>query len=428
MNPMTICVIIFIITLISFALNKIPMYVSAILAVIALYITGCLTAKEALSGFSNTNVILIASMFVVAAGLEKTTYIDELCKYIMKITNGSFKKAYLGYIIVAVVLSNFTNSIMVTYAIIAPLLITLCEKNNESPSKYIFPILVVIASTMGVLPLSGAVTNSAMFNGLLESMGVTDVVVKPMDFFVARWPMLIAIPIWAYFWGPKVCPQTPVVEPKTASSTLKDKKPLSKFSNIMGLFVFSITLLALIFSKTIGVSTWSVALSGAMFMVVFNVLKGTEATKTIPVDLIILVAGALGLGSALTKTGAGKIIGDTLGGIITSSGNSFVASALFFIVPFVLTQFMFNRAVTQIFATIAILICSSLNANPVGPIILVYAGATTAFFTPMGTPATAMAMANGGYDLKALFKSGRVIATIMIVIYVAYMSIVFPIY
>ena len=106
--------------------------------------------------------------------------------------------------------------------------------------------------------------------------------------------------------------------------------------------------------------------------------------------------------------------------------NGFVIGALFFIVPFIVTQFMLNRAVIQVFTPICILACKALGANPVGPMILVSVGCLTAFLTPMATPAIPMAMAEGGYDLKDLIKGGWLVTIILTAVYVFYVMTVFP--
>ena len=100
--------------------------------------------------------------------------------------------------------------------------------------------------------------------------------------------------------------------------------------------------------------------------------------------------------------------------------------ALFFLIPFVLTQFMLNRSVSAVFVPICLLTSSALGANPVGLVLLVNAGSLTAFLTPMATPAVPMCMADGGYDLRAIFKSGALITLILPFIYIFYTMTVFP--
>ena len=124
-------------------------------------------------------------------------------------------------------------------------------------------------------------------------------------------------------------------------------------------------------------------------MVLFGVVDQKSALRDIPWDMLMLFVGALALGTALTNTGAGDMIGQTLATVVGGTHNNYVLGALFFIIPFLLTQFMLNRSVSAVFVPICLLTCSALGANPTGLVILVNAGSLTAFLTPMATPAVA---------------------------------------
>ena len=152
-TQMIICMVIFAATLVSYMLNKIPMWLTAMISLAALYFTGCIDANGALAGFSNVNTLLMATMFVVAAGFRRTSVVDGLCNGIMKLTRGSFKTAYFGYILIAVLLANFIASPMIVYAIVSPLLAALCDKTGHSRSQYVFPVMVVCVACCGILPL-----------------------------------------------------------------------------------------------------------------------------------------------------------------------------------------------------------------------------------------------------------------------------------
>ena len=57
-TQMMICMVIFAATLVSYMMNKIPMWLTAMLSLTALYFTGCIDATGALAGFSNANTLL----------------------------------------------------------------------------------------------------------------------------------------------------------------------------------------------------------------------------------------------------------------------------------------------------------------------------------------------------------------------------------
>lgn len=182
-TQLIICLVIFAASLISYLLNKIPMWITAMGALVLLVVTGCLDMTTALSGLSNTNTVLMGSMFVVAAGLRKTTFVDTLCTGVMKLTRGSFRKAYFGYLLIAVLLAQLIPSPMVVFAIVSPLLAELCEKVGESVTKVMFPLVVVAIGTTGILPLASAVSDAAQYNGF---MNMTDYTFTAMNFTIAR--------------------------------------------------------------------------------------------------------------------------------------------------------------------------------------------------------------------------------------------------
>ena len=427
-TQMIICMVIFAATLVSYMLNKIPMWLTAMISLAALYFTGCIDANGALAGFSNVNTLLMATMFIVAAGFRRTSLVDGMCNAIMKLTRGSFKTAYFGYILIAVLLTNFIASPMVVYAIVSPLLAALCDKTGHSRTQYMFPTMVVCVACCGILPLSTAIQMAGQFTGFMETYGFTGMTFRPIDFTIGAWPILVVVPLWALLLGPKFTPKEPVVpiEALQEKKSGKQEEKLSPLVDKLGIVIFFATILCLIFSAQLKLATWAVALVGSLLMVLCGVVDSKSALRDIPWDMLMLFVGSLALGTALTNTGAGDLIGNALANAVGGTHNSYVLGALFFIVPFLLTQFMLNRSVSAVFVPICLLTCSALGANPTGLVLLVNAGSLTAFLTPMATPAVPMCMADGGYDLKAIMKSGALITLILPFIYIFYTMTIFP--
>lgn len=75
--------------------------------------------------------------------------------------------------------------------------------------------------------------------------------------------------------------------------------------------------------------------------------------------------------------------------------SNYLLGLIFFIIPFILTQFMSNRGTMLIFHPIAIATCASMGGNPVGLMILIQAACLSAFMTPMSTSATPYIMGLG---------------------------------
>ena len=403
------------------------MWLTSLLSVCALFVTKCIDANTALVGFSNVNTILMAAMFVVAAGFRRTSMVDGMVGGILKITNGSFKTAYFGYILLALLLTIFISSPMVVYAIISPLLCAFLDQTGKNRTKYVFPMMVGCVSCSGILPMATAIQLAGQYTGFLETYGFSGMAVVPTDFLKAAWPLLILIPIWALFVAPRFCPDKPSVKIEGIGNMGQSTKTtLTPVVDKIDIVLFFATIICLILAANIGLPTWFIALLGSLLMCLFGVVDTKTALRDIPWDMLMLYAGALALGGALTATGTGELIGNALAVIVGGTHNSYILGTLFFLIPFVLTQFMLNCSVLTVFVPICLLTCSALGANPIGLIILVNAGSMTAFLTPMATPAVPMCMADGGYSLKDLAKSGWLITLVLCVIYIFYVMTVMP--
>lgn len=428
MSNLTVCLIICLIAMISYIVGKIPMGLTAMLSMAAFVLTGCLDPGTAAGYFGNANGIMMLSMFVVAAGFNRTQFVKKCASSVNKISGGSLTKMMFGYVVITVVLSQFIQSSVVVFGIMAPMLIASCEELHISPSKALFPMAMVGIATISVLPLGSGATQFAELNGYLEANEYTAFTVALTDPMKARLPMLIAISLYSIFIAPRLAPGEPVMKMSNIETRKDSKEVLSPFKERAGYIIFILTTIALIFQVQLKIATWVICLSGALAMVLFGVLSEKKAISAINWPMAFLFVGALAMGGALAQTGAGEVVGGILADMAGRLSNPYLIGLVFFLVPFVLTQIMMNRTVMIIFIPIAILACKSMGANPVGIIILVQSACLSSFMTPMATPAIPMCMAAGGYDLKSLIKQSILPAAILCVVSVFWIMTVFPMF
>ena len=399
------CLFIFVITVISYCLKKIPMGLTALISLMALTLSGCLEAKDVLTLFGNNNLIMIASMMVVAAGFNRTQFCSKLATGISRVAKGNLRWMIAGYCTAGMLLSQFIQAPTAVFGILAPMAAASVAVIGVSPSKIMFPLGVTILSTCCILPLGTGATVFAELNGYMEEYGYTAYVMDIWDPARARTPIIIIAILYMTFVSTKFTPDQPVVEISNAFKTNVKKEPLPLFKETAGYIIFILTSVGLMTSQQIGIPVWEVSLLGALAMVVFGVLSPEEGTKALPMDMLFLIIGALGMSSALTNTGVGNALGEIVSKMVVAvDGNSYLVGALFFLIPFAMTQFMNNRGTMMVFYPIAIATCASIGANPIGLMNLIQAACLTAFMTPMATPSVPYIMAAGGYDQKAMLK------------------------
>lgn len=438
MTTLTICLIICALTIAGFIWGKFSMATVSLCSMILFILTGCIDAQSALANFGNANGIMLMSMFVVAAGFRRTQFVHMVSASVNKLAKGSLTKIMAAYVIITIILAQFIQSPVVVIGIMAPMLAATCAEINVSPPKVMFPLGISAIATCSALPLGSGATVFAELNAYLEANGYTDYLVTLTDPMLCRFPIVIVCAVYCIFFATKFAPDQPPVAIGELAGKRGDDKPLPPLQEKCGYIIFILVTVALILQQqlsslltaAVGISleTWEICFIGALLMVLTGVLTPRQATDALPVWMYLLLVGSLTMGGALQQTGAGDAIGNALAGIVGNISNPYLIGLIFFIVPFVLTQFMQNRTVMMIFIPIAILACKSMGANPVGVIILVQAACLTAFMTPMATPAVPQFMAAGGYDLKSVLKQSIIPSILFCIISVLWTMTVIPMF
>ena len=78
MFDLAIVLVLLVAAIVMFAINKPRMDAVALIMLMALPFTGVLTMGEALAGFSDPNIVLIAALFVIGDGLVRTGVAQRL--------------------------------------------------------------------------------------------------------------------------------------------------------------------------------------------------------------------------------------------------------------------------------------------------------------------------------------------------------------
>lgn len=428
MSSLTICLIICVLTMISYIIGKWPMGLTAMVSMMAFVLTGCLDPATAAGYFGNPNGLMMMAMFVVAAGFNRTQFVKTVAASVNHIAKGSLTRVMFGYVLITMVLSQFIQSSVIVYGLMAPMLIATCDEMHISPSKVLFPIAMACIATVSSMPLGGGATVFAEMNGYLQANDYTTYAVALTDPMKARLPAVIVMFLYCVFLSTKVSPAEPPLKGQTIQARADSREALPPFQERAGYIIFILTTLALLFQPQLGIETWVICVTGAVAMVVFGVLSEKEAVAAINLPMAFLFVGSLSMGGALSQTGAGEVVGGILANFAETLSNPYLIGFVFFIVPFLLTQIMMNRTVMIIFIPISILACKALGANPVGIVLLVQSACLSSFMTPMATPAIPMCMANGGYNLKSVIKQSLIPAVLLCIVSVGWIMTVFPMF
>ncbi len=434
-----ICMVVFLLTCIFYMSGAWSLATVAMASVAALTFSGCLTAEDALSYFSNNTVIMVGAMSVVAAGFSRTRFCSELAGAISRLAKGKLSTVFLLYCLVAMLLGQMVQSPVIVFEIVAPFCFSFADSMGISRSKIAMPLGVVAISTCCTLPIGNGATQAAEFNSYISAfydhLDGYSKAVPVMGFFdpvKGRFPMLVFAVLYCAFVMPHFCNDRQIRdadEKRRIEGNDDRKQSLPTLSEIAGIAVFFTTAFGLMLQAYVlpFLAVWQICLTGAVCMVIFKVLTPTEAVGSVPLSMLLLIVGTLAMAGALSATGAGELIGEVIAGFNMISKNSYVIGLVFFLFTFVLAQFMSNRGTMLIFYPIAIATCNKINADPRGLLILIEAGALTAFMTPMPTAAVPAMMEGGGYSQRDLVRGGWLFAVLSCAICVGWIMTIFPI-
>lgn len=141
MSPLGITLIILLLTIIAFLSGKVPMSIVSMGIILALIIFKILPVQRAFSGFININVIMFAGMFVIGAGITKTSILEKVQHLVVRFKDKP-KELMLISCVVAAILGLLTSGTSAT-AILLPLLIGISTSIGLSRSKILYPVAVV---------------------------------------------------------------------------------------------------------------------------------------------------------------------------------------------------------------------------------------------------------------------------------------------
>ena len=145
MADQLIVILIILATLYLFVDGRIRYDFVALLALVALVLTGMIDGKEAFKGFGHPAVITVAAVLIISSALIKTGAIEKLVALLGR-GNDSIRLKIFSLMSITALLSAFMNNVG-ALALIMPICMTLAKDKDIPPSKLLMP--VAFASLLG---------------------------------------------------------------------------------------------------------------------------------------------------------------------------------------------------------------------------------------------------------------------------------------
>ncbi len=381
--------------------------------------------------------------FLIAMALEKHRLHERIALNLIRLTGTSGNGIILGFMIATAVLSMWISN-TATAIMMLPIAASVINLLKTESTQGIHELdarernlalglmlsIGYAASLGGMATIIGTPPN-AVFKGLYELH--YQETINFGEWMVVGMPVTIILISSTYLILTRILFRNGIKRVEGTELLLREKLstlgPISRTEKRV-LAVFAFTSILWIFQQGINslmaravFNDSNVAMLGGvlMFLVPADLKKmefilDWKDTRLLQWGILILFGGGLCLATGLQNTGIIQSIGLW---IADRSTFDIRLLLLLIVASVVLTEFMSNVALVQIFVPVVFGIADGLNVNPILLALPVTFGSSIAFMFPISTPPNAIVFSSGYIRIRDMVRAGILLNTISILIILA---------
>lgn len=422
MEPSTLTIIILILAVISFLLEKIPVNMTVMLTMCALVLTGLVTPQEAVSGFASTTILMLIGVVIVGSALFETGVCDKAAAVVTRYAKTERQMIMAILILASIMSAGLSNS--GTVAVFIPIIMGITASTDFSRSKL---MMAAFLGSMagGRLTLVGDAAVNVLIGDQIKALG------QPFGFFEISKigvPLTIIMLIYMYFIGYKFLPDRREFSDEDQIFAQGAKKDVPRWKQIASVAVLLAVFVGMIFEEQTGIPSYMVAIMGAVADVLLGIFTEKQAYNLVSIKTAILLGGMTPLATALKNTGAAQIMADMLIRLIGGSTNVYYITIVIFILTCVMTQFMSNVVTITLLMPIIIAIAETIGVVPSALLMVLCIASTMSILTPIACPPGNLIYAYGGYRFSDYVKSNIRLTLVFLVACIVMIPLIWPLY
>lgn len=422
---------IFVAALILWITEAIPNYLTSLIIIVVIVLTGVLTEKTAYAQLGHPVMWLNIMSFVLASMLVATGVAKRIALWFILKFGKNASSIFLSFIVINVILSAFISATTAKAAILLPIFMVIAaiygatrdHRNNFGRSIVLQNLLYINIGASGFMTGSGAnLLAVSLISGAIGSN------IYFSDWLFAMFPMMLCLMLIGYILAMKVFfPLKPEEKlPQIGGGMQRLKEEYDKLGKLSmqekkSIIIFTLILGFWATDKLHGISPTAVAFVGAIVALLprIGVVKWNDVD--IPWHLMLFSAGAYTLGAGLDETDLPQ-----------TSINSFFdhlgigSTTPFWVLYLVLTGVMTFSALlfesktmrAMIFVPIALGVASRFGFLPISLALPVAFMIEHVYVLPFNSKPAALLYETGQYSLSNAFKYGitmMIIAWLLII-------------
>jgi len=430
--------------------EAVPIPVTALLPLISFPMMGIMNMKEAAAPYAHPIIFLFLGGFLIALALEKHRVHERIALNLIRITGTTGNGIILGFMIATAFLSMWISN-TATAMMMLPIALSVVQllNNKKALRPHELPkqernfamgllLMVGYAATLGGLATIIGTPPNVVFAGLLD-----DFYHEKLDF--GKW-MMIGVPISGALLTSTYLIITRILFPNRlrnvegadelinnklkalGSLTQEEKRVLMVFSLTSFFWIFQHPINSYLFKSDI-LNDSNIAMTGGLLMFIvpanfrsFTFLLDWKDTFNLQWGILILFGGGLCLASGLENTGIIQKAGNWLAD--QSTYNVWLVMGLI-VTTVLLSEFLSNVALVQIFVPVIFGIADGMHINPIFLALPITLSASIGFMFPIATPPNAIVFSSGYIRMKDMVKAGVLLdLASMLIILLASMTLV----
>ncbi len=425
MDKSTIAIIIIVVAIVSFMLEKIPLAVTAMAASVLMGVTKVMPFANVSNGFGATVTMMVAGMMIVGNALFETGVARVIG---IKIGNSPLAKNEKVFTFIIVVICCILTGFLSNSAVIAmfmPIISAVASRSGGRIQAKNITIMAGMAAAVGAsITMVGSTAQLVGQGILMKTQGA-----RALGFFeMAPITVVLCIVFCIYCAtiGNTIARKSFDFEEPQIGET--NDNELDENITITWQMVLSSVVMILCIAGFV-LNVWNVGiigLAGATVLLATKCIDYKKALRELDWNTLIILGAAQGFAYGLDVSGGGKVIANAtlsvFGGV---SASPYVLLIVSIVISMVLTNFMSNTAVVAMLVPIFLPIAFALNVSPIPFAIAIIVSANNAISTPIGTPCVTQTLPVG-YRYMDYVKVGLPINIILVIMTCLLMPILSP--
>ena len=393
--------VIFVVILISFVMQRRPAGLTAVVGSLLMMIFGIIEPSDVVAPFGSDTVIMVASVLILGSAVFETGAAEIIGSAIVRRTGRNEKLLIMVLVLTVSILSSFLSNSAVV-AIFLPLLASLARSSGGAITKKNTYMAVGIASIVGGNCTLAGSTPQLTAQAILQT---TDSV-RELTFWElgkVGFPLVIVLALYYLFIGIRLQKKVfdfPEVEDPAPSGDGGQVRSKAKCITVC------LIMLGCVAGFTAGVFSFgTVGAIAAALCILTGCISFDKAFKSLDWNTICVLGGAMGISTALNKSGVVQAVADMIISAFGSGANPVTICLVLLVTSAVLGNIMSHTATAAVLTPLAISLGTGLGVDPIPYVVTVVIGCNLAFATPVATPPLTMTMV-GGYRFTDYTKVG----------------------